>query len=197
MRSSTGGFSSLGIACSTGGPAALAHLLAGLGPDFPVPILLVQHMLNGYLLGFASWLQSVSPFSVVVVKDGEAAALQTVHIAPEERHLRLRGGRLYLDSADPVSFQRPSGTVLFQSMAQSLGPQALGVLLTGMGDDGASGLFDIRKAGGYTIAEDEATASVYGMPRAAVHLGAVCESVPLPGIAPRVLELVSAGRAVT
>jgi two-component system chemotaxis response regulator CheB len=79
--------------------------------------------------------------------------------------------------------------VLFESMARTLGSGALGVLLTGMGDDGAGGLLEIRKAGGYTIAEDESTAVVYGMPAAAVRLGAVCQSLPLPGIAPRILEL--------
>jgi len=84
---------------------------------------------------------------------------------------------------------RPSGTVLFQSMARDLGADALGVVLTGMGEDGALGLLDMRQAGGYTIAEDESTAVVYGMPAAAVRMGAVCESLPLPAIAGRVLEL--------
>lgn len=112
-------------------------------------------------------------------------------MAPAERHLRLGGGRLRLDAGDPVSFQCPSGTVLFQSMARDLGQGALGVLLTGMGDDGASGLLAIRRAQGYTIAEDESTAVVYGMPAVAVRLGAVQESLPLPAIAPRVKDLVS------
>ncbi len=114
-------------------------------------------------------------------------------MAPAECHLRLESGRLWLDSTDPVSFQRPSGTVLFQSMARSLGPSALGLLLTGMGDDGARGLFEIQRAGGYTIAEHESTAVVYGMPGAAARLGAAHEMLPLPEIGPRVLELVSNG----
>ncbi len=127
---------------------------------------------------------------MTVVNDGCVPVAGTVHMAPAERHLRLDAGRLRLDAGDPISFQRPSGTVLFQSMAQDLGAHALGVLLTGMGDDGASGLLDIRRSGGYTIAEDESTAVVYGMPAAAVRMGAVCESLPLPAIAARVLELV-------
>ena len=192
LRAATAGaFKMLGIVCSTGGPSALVQLLGALGPDFPLPILLVQHMTASFIAGFASWLDTVCPFSVTVVKDGCIPAAGTVHMAPAERHLRLDGGRLRLDAGDPVSFQRPSGTVLFQSMARDLGAAALGVLLTGMGDDGASGLLDIRRAGGYTIAEDESTAVVYGMPAAAVRMGAVCESLPLPAIAPRVLELVS------
>jgi two-component system chemotaxis response regulator CheB len=108
---------------------------------------------------------------------------------PAGKHLRLDGGRLRLDAGDPISFQRPSGTVLFQSMAGGLGAEAMGVLLTGMGEDGASGLLDIRRSGGYTIAEDESTAVVYGMPAAALRLGAVCESLPLPAVGARILQL--------
>ena len=96
-----------------------------------------------------------------------------------------------MDSGDPVSFQRPSGTVLFKSMARDLGSGGMGVLLTGMGDDGAAGLLAVRRAGGYTIAEDETTAVVYGMPAVAVRMGAVCESLPLTAIASRVLDLVT------
>jgi two-component system chemotaxis response regulator CheB len=188
----TGAYSMLGIVCSTGGPGALVRLLGALGPAFPLPILLVQHMPANFLAGFASWLEGVCPFSVAVVKDSQIAAVGVVHMAPAEQHLRVDAGVLRLDSARSVCSQRPSGTVLFQSMARSLGGNALGVLLTGMGEDGAAGLSEIRQAGGYTIAEDESTAVVYGMPAAAVRMGAVCESLPLPAIASRVLELVSA-----
>jgi two-component system, chemotaxis family, protein-glutamate methylesterase/glutaminase len=185
-------FQMLGITCSTGGPSALVRLLKGLGPDFALPILLVQHMTASFIVGFASWLEGVCPFTVTVVNDGWVPVAGTVHMAPSGYHLRLGSGRLELDAGDPISFQRPSGTVLFQSMARSLGAGALGVLLTGMGDDGASGLLDIRRAGGYTIAEDESTAVVYGMPAAAVNMHAVCESLPLPAIAARILELAPA-----
>jgi two-component system, chemotaxis family, protein-glutamate methylesterase/glutaminase len=184
-----GVFRMLGITCSTGGPAALVQLLSGLGPAFPLPILLVQHMTASFIQGFASWLDGVCPFQARVVNDGCIPRAGTLHMAPAERHMRLDSGQLWLDAGDPISFQRPSGTVLFRSMAQDLGPAALGVLLTGMGDDGAAGLLDIRRSGGYTIAEDESTAVVYGMPGAAVRMGGVCESVPLPAIAARVLEL--------
>jgi len=185
-----GVFRMLGIVCSTGGPAALVQLLGALGRTFPLPILLVQHMTASFIGGFASWLDGVCPFAVTVVKDTCTPVAGTLFLAPAERHLRLNAGRLCLDAGEQVSFQRPSGTVLFHSMAQDLGASALGVLLTGMGDDGASGLLDIRRAGGHTIAEDESTAVVNGMPAAAVRLGAVCESLPLPAISTRVLELV-------
>ncbi len=171
-----GGCRMLGIVSSTGGPNALAHLLNGLGRDFPLPIVLVQHITASFLDGFASWLESVCPFSVEIVKGRVAPA---------------RGTYLVVDAGDPVCAQRPSGTVLFESMAKTLGRQALGVLLTGMGEDGAEGLLQIRKAGGHTIAEHESTAVVYGMPAAAVRLGGVSESLPLPEIAPRILELTS------
>jgi two-component system chemotaxis response regulator CheB len=186
-----GGFKMLGIVCSTGGPAALVQLLGALGPAFPLPILLVQHMTASFIDGFASWLASVCCVPVTLVNHGSIPVPGTLHMAPADRHLRLDEGRLWLDSGRPISFQRPSGTVLFQSMAQDLRADALGVLLTGMGDDGAAGLLELRRSGGYTIAEDESTAVVYGMPAAAVRMGAVCESLPLPAIAARVLELVS------
>jgi two-component system chemotaxis response regulator CheB len=96
---------------------------------------------------------------------------------------------LVVDRGDRVCGQRPSGTVLFESMASNLGSGALGVLLTGMGEDGANGLLRLRSRGGHTIAEDASTAVVYGMPAEAVRLGAVCESLPLPAIAPRILDL--------
>jgi two-component system chemotaxis response regulator CheB len=186
-----GTFKMLGIVCSTGGPGALVKLLSGLGPAFPLPILLVQHMTSSFIAGFASWLGVVCPLPVHVVQDGCEPVVGAVHMAPAERHLRVHAGRLRLDTGDPISFQRPSGTVLFQSMAREMGSSALGVLLTGMGDDGAAGLLAIRRAGGYTIAEDESTAVVYGMPAVAVRVGAVCESLPLPAIASRVSDLVS------
>ena len=186
-----GEFKMLGIVCSTGGPGALVQLLGALGPTFPLPILLVQHMTASFIGTFASWLGVVCPFPVTLIKDGCVPVGGTVHMAPAERHLCVNAGRLWLDTGDPISFQRPSGTVLFQSMARDLGSGGLGVLLTGMGDDGASGLLAMRRAGGYTIAEDESTAVVYGMPAAAVRIGAVCECRPLPEIARRVLDLVS------
>ena len=185
------GYAMLGIVCSTGGPGALVHLLNALGSRFPLPILLVQHMMSSFLPGFAAWLDGVSPFAAVVVNHGDAPARGSVYMAPAEQHLRLHAGRLWLDAAEPVCSQRPSGTVLLQSMALSLGPRALGLVLTGMGEDGAEGLLDVHAAGGYTIAEDESTAVVYGIPAAAVRLGAVRESLALPAIAPRVLQLTS------
>ena len=133
---------------------------------------------------------------VVEATEGQIPKPGTVYVAPAERHLVLDRGCLRLEDGAPVCAQQPSGTVLFRSMARSLGANCLGVLLTGMGEDGAAGLRGIREAGGYTIAENESTAVVYGMPAVAVSMGAVCESLPLDDIAPRVLQLLLAAAPV-
>ena len=182
----------LGLVASTGGPSALAQLLSQLPREFPLPILLVQHMTAGFLEGFAAWLSTVGPFSSRFARDGDIPAPGTLYLPPADYHLLLEGERLALGRGAHVCLQRPSGTVLFDSMARSQGPASVGVLLTGMGEDGAVGLKALRDAGGTTIAEDESTAVVYGMPGVANRIGAAGESLPLPDIAPRLLELVSA-----
>lgn len=183
-------FRALGVAASTGGPGALTRLFTDLPRDLPVPVFVVQHITPSFLDGFATWLADTTRWPVRLAADGENPRAGTVYLAPADRHLRVQAGKLRTDAGEPVCFQRPSGTVLLRSMAAAYGPGALGVVLTGMGDDGADGLSEIRAAGGYTIAEDESTAVVYGMPAAAVRLGAACESLPLTEIGARVVELV-------
>lgn len=183
-------FQAVGLAASTGGPAALAKVLGALPRDFPLPVLVVQHMTPQFMGGFAEWLGSVISLPVALAAHGEPPAPGRVYVAPAERHLLLGPGRLELGAGPSVSGQRPSGTVLFESMARVLGPGGLGVLLTGMGDDGARGLLALRQGGGYTLAEARSTAVVYGMPMEAVRLGGACESVPLPDVAGRILDLV-------
>jgi two-component system chemotaxis response regulator CheB len=190
------GYRALAVVSSTGGPNALVQLLSGLGPGFPLPILAVQHIASSFLEGFASWLDGVSPFSVEIVRDRTPTIPGKVYLASPDHHLQTEIGTVCVDTTPPVSGQRPSGTVLFNSMAGAFGSQGLGVLLTGMGDDGAEGLLRLRQRGGYTIAEDESTAVVYGMPAEAVRLGGVSESLPLPAIASRILELVLPRREV-
>ncbi len=180
----------IGIAASTGGPQALARLLGALPATFPVPILLVQHMGAPFLEGFASWLDGLVPLKVALANDGEAPQPGHVHVAPGGRHLMLGPDRLLrLGTQPPVDGQRPAATELFRSMAESCGGSGLGVLLTGMGEDGARGLVALRRQGGMTITEDESTAVVYGMPAAAVRLGGSSLSLPLHLIAPRLLRL--------
>jgi two-component system chemotaxis response regulator CheB len=189
-----GAFDIVGVVASTGGPNALVTLLNGLGPGFPAPVLLVQHITASFLEGFVSWLAAVCPFAATIAKEGEIPKPGRIYLAPADRHLRIDSGCLRVDTGDPVCAQRPSGTVLFQSMARSSGRHSVGVLLTGMGDDGAEGLLELSNAGGYTIVEHESTAVVYSMPAAAVKLGAARETLPLPAIAPKLLQLASATR---
>jgi two-component system chemotaxis response regulator CheB len=187
----------LGIVASTGGPNALLRLLDGLGPGFPLPILLVQHIACAFLEGFASWLESATSFHVELVKDRAPLEAGKIYMAAPDRHLVAAGHYARGSAGPPVCGQCPSGTVLFESMSASCGPAALGILLTGMGDDGALGLLRLRQSGAWTIAEDESTAVVYGMPAEAVRLGAAAESLPLPAIAPRVLSLMREAREAT
>ena len=185
----TGPFVILGLVASTGGPRALSQVLGALPSAFPLPILVVQHITSSFLEGFASWLGTVCPFPVSLAQDFEIARPGRVYLPPADLHLRVEQGRLRWDRGEPVCIQRPSGTILFRSMANTLGKGALAVLMTGMGEDGAEGLAEVRAAGGHTIAEDASTAVVNGMPGAAVFRGAACEVLPLPDIAARLLDL--------
>jgi two-component system chemotaxis response regulator CheB len=180
----------MGIAASTGGPPALAKILGALPADFALPILVVQHMGAPFMEGFASWLNGIMPLDVRIAGDGEIPVAGRVYVAPGDRHLLLSpAGTLQISASPPLAGQRPSATLLFQSLARSAGPRGVGVILTGMGEDGAQGLVELRQAGGYTVAEDESTAVVYGMPAAALRMGGVRVSLPLDMIAPRLLRL--------
>ncbi|GLS42175.1 chemotaxis-specific protein-glutamate methyltransferase CheB [Methylobacterium brachythecii] len=180
----------LAIAASTGGPPALAKVIGALPADFPLPVLLVQHMGAAFMDGFAAWLDGVVSLPVAIAQDGERLAPSRVYVAPGDRHLELGGGRtLRVVESAPVGGQRPAATVLFRSVARQAGPRGLGVLLTGMGEDGALGLLDMHRAGAATIAEHESTAVVYGMPAAAVRLSAAGSVLPLDEIASQVLRL--------
>ncbi len=182
----------IAMAASTGGPPAFARLLGALPADFAVPILLVQHMGAPFMEGFASWLDGLTPLRVAIARDRELPIDGHVYVAPGDRHLTLSPqGMLRVGSGPPVSGQRPSATVLFQSMAATAGAQACGVLMTGMGEDGAVGLSALRRAGGFTITESAHSAVVYGMPAAAVRLGGSSISLPIDQIAPRILRLMA------
>ena len=168
------------IAASTGGPAALHRILTTLPADFPVPILVVQHMSRGFGPGFAGWLDKASPLRVKLAEDREALRPATVYVAVDDHHLCLSPSRrIHLSTAPAVGGFRPSGTVLFESVATAFGRGAVAVILTGMGRDGVDGLHAIRRAGGCTVAESEATAVIYGMPAAAVQAGLADLILPL------------------
>lgn len=170
-------------ATSAGGPAALQRVLSGLPGDFPVPILVVQHITPGFTAGLATWLSTAGSLRVKVARGGEAPAPRTVYLAPDERHLGVaEDGRLRLSTAPPVGGFRPSGTFLFEAVARAYGPSAVAVILTGMGDDGVRGLRAIRQAGGRVIAQDEKTSVVFGMPGAAIAEGLAHVVLPIDAI---------------
>jgi two-component system chemotaxis response regulator CheB len=174
------------IGASTGGPAAVVTVLRALPVDFQLPVLLVLHIGSPFGASFAEWLDTQIGREVRLAEDGMplSAVGARVMMAPPDRHLVLRGGRLHLTTDSERYSCRPSVDVLFESIAHEIGAAAVACLLTGMGRDGAAGMLAIRRAGGFTIAQDEATSVVYGMPREAVLLGGAELVLPLPEIGP-------------
>ncbi|HEX5759897.1 MAG TPA: chemotaxis-specific protein-glutamate methyltransferase CheB [Thermoanaerobaculia bacterium] len=185
------------LGASTGGPLAIETVLRDLGPAVPAPVVVVQHMPAGFTRAFADRLNAYLPLQVREAADEEPLAAGTVYIAPGGRHLRVvrRGGELHAALADGPedSTHRPSVDVLFVSARAAVGGRAVAVLLTGMGRDGAEGMAALAGAGGVTIAQDEASSVVYGMPRAAVAAGGAREVLPLAAIGERLRELLAPG----
>lgn len=179
------------IATSTGGPAALHQILSALPGDFCAPILVVQHISEGFVEGLARWLNDVAPLKVKVAEDGEPLAPSTVYLAPARSHLGVSAAHtIQLSSAPPICGFRPSGTFLFDSVANAFGNASVALILTGMGQDGVDGLQGIRAAGGRIIAQDKESSVVFGMPGAAMAAGCVDWVLPLGSIAPRLRSLV-------
>jgi two-component system chemotaxis response regulator CheB len=183
------------IGSSTGGPDALGKIVGALPANAPVPIVIVQHITVGFHQGLVDWLNNVTPLNVKLGVEGEQLKAGEVVIAPGERHMVIDASKRvkFIDDG-PVRGHRPSATKLFQSVTMVYRGNALGVILTGMGDDGADGLVDLHKAGGWVIGQDEATCVVYGMPREAALRGAVNEVLPLGEIAGGIVSAWSHGR---
>ena len=194
-RSGPGTVRLVAVGASTGGPQALRALLEGLPGDLAQAVLVVQHMAPGFIPGLASWLDSLVPLPVGVGESGRRLLPGTVTIAPSGGNLLVQDDRLRVLCVPPDEgqFHVPGIDATFRSVARALGPAAVGVLLTGMGRDGAAGLLEMRDRGAVTVGQDEATSSVYGMPAAAAAAGAVVHQLPLPQIAGAVLRAV--GRA--
>ncbi len=172
------------IGASTGGPQALQTILSQLPARFPLPLLCVQHISAGFLPGLVSWLGAHSHGKVQIARVGETPQPGQVYFPPENTHLVLdRRGRLQTSSEPPHSGHRPSVTVTFCSAAEIYGDAAIGVLLTGMGRDGGEGMQSLAQAGALTIAQDEASCVIFGMPRDAVERGAARAVLPLGEIA--------------
>jgi len=182
----------IAIGASTGGTEAIRDVLAGMPPDAP-GIVIAQHIPKAFSTPFAERMNRSCQMTVYEAEDGQQIRPGHVYIAPGDRHLVIvRSGARWicrLDDGSPVNRHKPSVDVLFRSVAQQAGHNAIGALLTGMGKDGALGLKEMRDAGSPTIAQDEATSVVWGMPGTAVEVGAAAEVLPLPKIADRILAL--------
>lgn len=162
----------LGVAASTGGPPALARFLQHLPVDLPVPVVVVQHIVSGFLPGLADWLRSEVPFHITVATPEQTLQAGTVYLAGDSRHLEVTTDlRARLTDGAPVAGFRPSASVLFGSLARSVGRGATAVVLTGMGSDGLDGARAVRAAGGRVLVQDEASAVVYGMPKVVTDAG--------------------------
>lgn len=178
------------VGASTGGPRTVANLLGNLCP-LTVPLLLVLHFPNSLFEEFVSWLASVSSMPVVPARDGASlkSLKGTVSIAIPDRHVIVSGGRIAIVDGAPRNFCKPSVDTLFESAAESFGDGVVAVLLSGMGEDGAEGMLKIRQVGGRTIAQDESTCAVFGMPKAAIDLGVVDQVLPDREIANAIMRL--------
>jgi len=183
------------IGASTGGPQVLHEILTQLPSEFPCPILCVQHISEGFLQGLVDWLAAQCQITVKVARTGEVPLPGAVYFPEEGTHLTIDNkGRLVSSHQPPVGGHRPAVTVLFNSVAEYYGSSAIAVLLTGMGSDGAAGMQAIARAGGVTVAQDEASCVVFGMPKQAIDSGAVRYILPPPEIGRTLINCVSGKR---
>lgn len=178
----------LAVGASTGGPQALHSIISQFPANLPVPVICIQHISEGFLQGLVDWLGCESKLPVKIAGSGEFPQAGIVYFPPEKRHLELDcEGRFIYSEASPFSGHCPSVTVTFKSVANFYGRAAAGVLLTGMGRDGAEGMLAIARGGGLTIAQDRVSSVVFGMPKEAIALGAAQHVLPLGAIAPLLL----------
>ncbi len=188
----------IAIGASTGGTEAIRAVLQPLPPTSPA-LLITQHMPPGFTRSFAERLNKLCQITVKEAEDGERVLPGHAYIAPGDRHLELaRSGANYqvrIHDGPAVNRHRPSVDVLFRSVAQYAGRNAVGVILTGMGNDGAAGLLEMHRAGAYTLAQNEASCVVFGMPREAIAMGGVNDVVELNQISQRMLAQISSGQA--
>ncbi len=178
------------IASSTGGPQALAQILPALPADFACPIVIAQHISDGFAEGMAEWLGSLCQLPVRMATEGQLLQAGVIHISPSERHLSITPARrLALLERGPRDIYRPSCDVLLDSVANVFGHQAVGIILTGMGSDGAKGMAHIHQRGGMTLGQDEASSVIYGMNRVAIESGAIHRVIDVAQIADEIVRL--------
>ncbi len=177
----------LAIGASTGGPPVLLTILTTLTPSFPLPVLIVQHISQGFVAGLAQWLENGAGIPVHVATEGEICRPGHVYLAPDNCHMGITFGlRILLDKSNPEKGQRPSVAFLFRSVTRVLAKQAIGVLLTGMGCDGAEQLKEMKEAGALTFAQNEESCVVYGMPGEAVKLNGADYVLPPLALAEKI-----------
>jgi len=180
----------IGIASSTGGPTTLLRLFKTLPTNFPAPILVVQHMSEGFFIkGLIEWFKNSIKLPIKKAEEGEIIKQGHIYVSPINIHLKLKGKTIIFDYSEPVKNQKPSADILFKSIAESHKEKSIGIVLTGIGSDGADGIIQIKKAGGITIAQDEETSTVFGMPKAAIETGCVDHVLPLTEIGTFLTEL--------
>jgi two-component system chemotaxis response regulator CheB len=180
----------IAVGASTGGPPVLQAILSRLPRDFSLPIVVVQHISKGFLANMVAWLGGSCPLRVSIAQAGELPLRGGVYFAPEGKHLMFdREGRFVLSSDPPLNGHRPSVTQTMRSAVSCHGNGVAGLLLTGMGNDGAEGMQDIARAGGMTIAQDESSCVVFGMPKQAIAMGAVRVVLPLETIPAGLIRL--------
>ncbi len=179
----------LAIGASTGGPPVIVDFLKALPPPFPIPIVIVQHLMNGFSGSFAAWISDCTPYRAQMVSSAESLVPGVVYLACDDRHLKvIAGRRVTVSDAPPRSHQRPSVDILFESVAERYGAGAIGMLLTGMGSDGAEGMAALHRAGALTLAQKPSSCAVDGMPSSAIKLGVVAYQDSPRGLARCVAE---------
>jgi two-component system chemotaxis response regulator CheB len=188
-----GGKAVIAIGSSTGGPAALMAILGVLPKKFPLPVVVAQHIAEGFVPGLVAWLQTGCSIKLSAAEDGQDMEPGHVYFAPTGRNLSVDGARLRFSDPEQGQLYIPSADTLFRSVAVTHGRHSVGVILTGMGADGAAGLKVMREAGAPTIAQDEETSTVFGMPRAAAEMGAASVVLPVGAVAEELLRLVDGG----
>jgi two-component system response regulator WspF len=183
----------LAVGASTGGPEAVAQVLAALAPAPPAPVVVVQHIAADFAAGFVTWLHGRTRLPIQLVRDGVTPSAGEVYVVGSDDHVVLGPDRRFLHTPEPRTYPyRPSINVFFESLEVAWPPPGVAVLLTGMGSDGAAGLGRLKALGWHTIAQDEASSVVYGMPRAAAERGAATQILPLSQIGPAVLARLKA-----
>lgn len=182
----------IAIASSTGGPDALSIILSRLPEKFPVPIVIAQHISDGFVNGMVGWLRTLTRIEVKVAMHGEYLKHGTAYVCPSENHMQVdRSKKIIFIERHARDIYRPSCDILLSSVAESFGQRAVGVILTGMGNDGVAGITRIREAGGWTIAQDEKTSVIFGMPRLAIESNGIDSVLPLEAISREIVRAVS------